>query len=516
MDTNYEFDIPAGASNIIKVFGVGGGGGNAVKHMYELGITDVDFFICNTDIQALQASPVPNKVQIGTELTEGLGAGAKPEVGKQAALESKEEITNILQNNTKMLFITAGMGGGTGTGAAPVIAEIAKELDILTVGIVTMPFKFEGKPKERRALEGIEELKKNCDTVLVILNDRLKEVYGRSTMKEAFGQADNVLTKGAKSIAEIITEDGYINVDFEDVNTVMRHSGQAVMGSATESGEDRAIRAAEGAITSPLLNNTNINNAQNILLSIVVSDYDEFGMEELEQITDYIQEQAGGQAEVIFGVASDPSLGDAISVTVIATGFETDGEEETRTVIDLHSGKANKETKPAPGYTTKGEDFFKEGESREQGVSEVKTEAASEENKVQTEEAPVEKEIEEEKAPQQAAPSPQKPKKRVFTLDDNYDVMDEQEIIEDEPSMEEPEDDTLQGRHQISRYMKASSVSEWSNEELKEKQETPAFIRRGVKLKDIPHSSESEQSRFNVSDKKKIMGDNSFLHDNVD
>lgn len=322
-ETKYEFAYSArNGHSIIKVIGVGGGGSNAVNHMFRQGIQGVEFFVCNTDAQALEMSPVPNKVQIGADLTEGLGAGAHPEVGRDAALETKEEIRDMLSKNTRMVFITAGMGGGTGTGAAPVIAEIARNLGILTVGIVTMPFNFEGKPKSKRAEEGIAELRKHCDTVLVIINDKIREVYGKATMKEAFGQADNVLTRAAKSIAEIITVAGNINVDFEDVKTVMKDSGAAVMGSATCEGENRARRAVEGAITSPLLNNTNIHGAKYILLSIVVGDEDDFQMDELEEITTYVQEQAGEDCEVIFGQATDESLGKAINVTIIATGFE--------------------------------------------------------------------------------------------------------------------------------------------------------------------------------------------------
>lgn len=537
MDTNYEFDIPtggAGTSKIIKVIGVGGGGGNAVKYMYEMGIHDVDFYVCNTDIQALQSSPIPNKIQIGTDLTSGLGAGAKPEIGKEAAIENKEELSSLLGNGTKMVFITAGMGGGTGTGAAPVIAEIAKSLDILTVGIVTMPFKFEGKPKERRALEGIEELRKYCDTVLVILNDKLREVYGRSTMKEAFAQADNVLMKAAKSIAEIITVDGYINVDFEDVNTVMKDSGAAVMGSATESGEDRAIRAAEGSITSPLLNNTNITNAKYILLSIVVSDYDNFQMEELEHITEYVQEQAGEDAEVIFGVAKDESLGDAINVTIIATGF--DENSNSREVIDLNTGKRTKSPEPKSSVysSSRGNDFFQEGEPIDKvkpaitRVEEPPVQPEPIQEDKPAEEEPVlsttpvastveQIETEEEVTEQPSAKEetstsvPQKPSRKVYSLDKGYETEEEEEIPQPE------KDETPKGsRHQISSYLNAPSISDMSNEELKEKQETPAYIRRGIKLKDKPSSSESEGSRFSITENKDILGDNKFLHDNVD
>ena len=322
-DKTYTFDLPPQHKSIIKVIGVGGGGSNAVNHMYGQGIKDVEFIVCNTDLQALQTSPVPNKLQIGTKLTQGLGAGANPEKGKKAAEESEEDVESLLGHDTKMLFITAGMGGGTGTGAAPQIARIAKALDILTVGIVTQPFGFEGKKKARLAEEGIALLRENCDTVLVISNDKLKQVYSNLTISNAFGQADNVLTTAAKSIAEIITLPGYINVDFEDVKTVMANSGAAVMGSARAEGEQRAKRAAEMALSSPLLDNINIRGAEKILLSIKSGESREVQMEELDEITSFIQEESGDEAEMIFGHGVDASLGENIMVTVIATGFNT-------------------------------------------------------------------------------------------------------------------------------------------------------------------------------------------------
>jgi cell division protein FtsZ len=313
--------------SIIKVIGVGGGGSNAVNNMYKRGIQDVAFIVCNTDEQALQNSPIPQKLQIGVNLTSGLGAGANPEVGKNAAIESKEEIEALLNDGTKMLFVTAGMGGGTGTGAAPVIANIASKLGILTVGIVTLPFAFEGKRKLLQAQAGIKELKQHCDTVLVILNDRLRQVLGNLSIGNAFAQADNVLTTAAKSIAEIITVPGYVNVDFEDVKTVMKKAGAAVMGSAQAEGEGRARKAAELALTSPLLDYKDIHGAKKILLSIVSGQEAEMQMDELATITDYIQEQVGEDAEMIFGHGSDKQLKESIRVTVIATGFE-DKEEQ--------------------------------------------------------------------------------------------------------------------------------------------------------------------------------------------
>src|SRR5437879_5183441 len=293
--------------------------------MYKLGIKDVEFVVANTDLQALNSSPVPYKLQLGAALTEGLGCGANPEVGRAAALESKEQIREMLAG-TKMIFVTAGMGGGTGTGAAPVIAKIAKDMDILTVGIVTVPFGFEGKEKLSEAEYGVEALRANCDTVLVILNDKLREIYGNLAIGQAFGEADTVLTTAAKGIAEIITLAGYVNVDFQDVRTVMLNAGAAVMGSAETRGDNRAIKAAQQALASPLLDNRDIMGAQKILLSIISGQEAELQMDELTTITEYIQQQAGDEAEVIFGHGVDSNLGDRIRVTVIATGFASEGK----------------------------------------------------------------------------------------------------------------------------------------------------------------------------------------------
>ena len=328
-----NFNLPKEESSIIKVIGVGGGGSNAVNHMYKQGIRGVDFVVCNTDQQALDMSPVPKKIALGSSLTEGRGAGAQAEVGRNAAIENLDDIKAVLENNTKMVFITAGMGGGTGTGAAPVIAEAARELGILTVGIVTVPFTFEGKKRKLQADKGLEELKKHVDTVLVICNDKLREMYGNLKLGEAFGQADDVLSIAAKGIAEIITIEGYVNVDFEDVRTVMTNSGVAIMGSATTSGEDRAIKAVEQALASPLLNDNNIFGASNILLYIS-SGKDEVTMDEVAEITDYIQEEAGMDADVIWGNGTDMDLDDKLTLTVIATGFS--GEK-----LERVTGKEN-------------------------------------------------------------------------------------------------------------------------------------------------------------------------------
>lgn len=317
-----DFKFEKRPASIIKVIGVGGGGGNAVNHMYRHGIHDVDFIVCNTDAQALAASPVQARIQLGVSLTEGRGAGNKPEIGKEAARESIEQVRQILENNTKMVFITAGMGGGTGTGGTPVIAEMCKKMGYLTVGIVTIPFRSEGKRRIRQAVEGISELEAFTDSILVINNERIREMYGDFPISQAFAKADDILAIAAKGIAEIITVPGYINVDFADVETVMRESGVAVMGTGVSEGPERAVDAVEKALTSPLLNNNDISGARNVLLNIN-SGMDEITIDEINEITEYIQKQAGFDADIIWGNGLDKNLGQKISVTVIATGFST-------------------------------------------------------------------------------------------------------------------------------------------------------------------------------------------------
>jgi len=334
-----KFEIPKNEQSIIKVIGVGGGGGNAVNYMYKQGIVGVDFILCNTDAQVLETSPVPNKIQLGPSLTEGRGAGSKPEVGKQACLESNEDIQQYLSNNTKMLFITAGMGGGTGTGAAPVIAKIAQEMDILTVGIVTIPFGFEGGKRKKFATEGLQELRDNVDTLVVISNDKLMEIYPDLGLNEAFAKADNILTTAAKGIAEIITIPGYVNVDFEDVNTVMRNSGKAVMGTGKAEGDDRALSAIDAALNSPLLEENNIAGATNILMQISYGRK-EATMMEIKQITDFINQEVGNDTNVIWGNCYDPNMRDELAITIIATGFEYVGghgakKEPARHLVNL-------------------------------------------------------------------------------------------------------------------------------------------------------------------------------------
>lgn len=329
------FDLPKNQSNVIKVIGVGGGGSNAINHMFQAGINGVDFVICNTDSQALQNSAVPNKIQLGVSLTEGLGAGANPEVGEQAAIESMEDIKRMLGTSTKMIFITAGMGGGTGTGAAPVIAKQAKELDVLTVGIVTMPFQFEGKMRVQQAQRGIEKLRANVDSLIVINNNKLREVYGNLGFKAGFSKADEVLATAARGIAEVITHHYTQNIDLRDAKTVLSNSGTAIMGSATASGSSRANEAITKALDSPLLNDNKITGAKNVLL-LIVSGSQEITIDEIGEINDHIQVEAGHGANIIMGVGEDDNLGEAIAVTVIATGFDVDQQDD---IVNTESKK---------------------------------------------------------------------------------------------------------------------------------------------------------------------------------
>lgn len=500
MEDNFRFDIPAHHKSIIKVVGVGGGGSNAVTHMYNQGIKDVEFVIVNTDNQALNSSTVPNKIQIGTGLTEGLGAGANPEMGKKAAIENKEEIRDLLSHDTKMVFVTAGMGGGTGTGAAPVIAQIAKELDILTVGIVTAPFSFEGRRKMQAAADGIEQLKNACDTVLVISNDKLREVYGNLSIRTAFAQADTVLTTAAKSIAEIITVTSEINVDFQDVRTVMKDSGPAVMGSAVASGENRARRAAEQALSSPLLNNTEVRGAKKILLSMAYGENAELTMDELSEITDYIEEQAGFEAEVIWGQGVDETLDDAIRVTVIATGFAEKGltSETARKVYDLES-KQQVEQK-----------VEQKAEQKEMPQSNSNSTYRSSE---------VEDNL----------PKP-KQEKIVFNLDEEFEISEaktEDQATENTPSPTPNAEPSIEERLEAKRrklieqsqerIRKLKDLNDYTGDgTIKDQYEIPSYLRRNVSLKSVPNSNENNISRYNLNDDDDLLGDNKFLHDNVD
>ena len=493
---NYKFDIPAQSKSIIKVIGVGGGGSNAVNHMFSQGIKDVEFVICNTDKQALASSTVPNRLQIGLDLTEGLGAGANPERGKQAAIESREQIRELLSNGTKMLFITAGMGGGTGTGAAPVIAKVAKELGILTVGIVTAPFMFEGKKKRQQAELGIKELSENCDTVLVILNDKLREIYGNLPIRSAFAKADNVLSTAAKSIAEIITVTADVNVDFEDVKTVMKDSGAAVMGSSITEGENRARRAAEEALASPLLNNTDIHGAQRILLSIMSGDQAELEMDELTEITECIQDKAGQNAEVIFGHGIDATLGQSIRVTVIATGFAREAHTITTTL-------AREEEQLAAQSEPQLNVFNKD--NSDNGTAAMVPSFTSAQQPAPTPE-PVKFDLETSpytgQVPPVAAPSAPAPEPVV------YQATQPAPPLPGRPALDARADERRRRLQELSNGL--------TNDAIKDQLETPAYLRRQVKLENVTPSSERNISRFNLSDDNELLGDNRFLHDNVD
>jgi cell division protein FtsZ len=513
---SYKFEIPKHSlhRSIIKVIGVGGGGSNAVNHMYKQGIKDVEFVVCNTDNQALNASPVPNKLQIGANLTEGLGCGANPEVGKNAALESKDQIREML-TGTKMVFITAGMGGGTGTGAAPVIAKIAKDMDILTVGIVTAPFAFEGKKKGTQAEFGIEGLRQNCDTVLVILNDKLREIFGNLSIGQAFAQADNILTTAAKSIAEIITLAGYVNVDFQDVRTVMHNAGAAVMGSAETRGDARARKAAEGALASPLLDNRDIMGAKKILLSIISGVEAELQMDELTEITEYIQEQAGDEGEMIFGHGVDPDLGDRIRVTVIATGFAVDSKlpitrKEEKKVHNLDRSQGWLFNSHGDNSINEGKDFQLRTKQQQPPPKNDASENAPNEREMiftgpfnRIDAGPNESEDEDS-----------------LLKDDDFDPVSEKygdQVINEDGMMElRTTRDRLQQQARERKEQLKQRKQEMTKEEFNEKWSLPAYLRRGVKMNDIPHSSEPYISRYNLNEDNSLLGNNKFLHDNVD
>ena len=570
-EATYKFDLPRHHKSIIKVIGVGGGGSNAVNHMYRLGIKDVEFIVCNTDLQALNSSPVPTKLQIGTNLTEGLGCGANPEVGRAAAMESKEQIREML-NGTKMVFVTAGMGGGTGTGAAPVIARIAKEMDILTVGIVTMPFGFEGRKKIAQGQAGLDGMRNSCDTVLAILNDQLRQMFGNLSISQAFGEADGVLTTAAKGIAEIITLAGYVNVDFQDVRTVMLNAGAAVMGSAETSGDSRAIRAAQQALASPLLDNKDIMGAKRILLSIISGEEAELQMDELSQITEYIQEQAGDECEVIFGHGVDSALGNSIRVTVIATGFAGEGRSaakkiEEKKVLDLEKSdffmaemidNSVNERNQEIELKISDEVIFSEPVQDESFIDipeekpMVIEPAEIPVMKMPEEEIPVLKKPEEkilytkpEEKPSKKEEAPLEERNYTLSLFDAEEVVakkfknDDEDISKSRDNDEEFENGKEVSSDQVinaegmmeqrktkqrleqqakerREKLKAAKKQEMSKEEFNEKWTLPAYLRRGVKMDNVPHSSERFISKYNLNDDNNLLGNNKFLHDNVD
>jgi cell division protein FtsZ len=561
-----KFDLPKEQASIIKVIGVGGGGGNAVNFMYEQGIKDVDFVVCNTDAQQLAISPVPVKIQLGTSLTEGRGAGAIPEVGKNAAIENIDQIREILSKNTKMVFITAGMGGGTGTGAAPVIAKLAKDMGILTVGIVTIPFAFEGRRRKEQADRGLEEMRDSVDTLLVINNERLREMYGNLGINNAFTYADNVLATAARGIAEVISVTGIINIDFNDVNTVMRDSGVAIMGQAQAEGEDRARKAVESALASPLLNDNDITGAQYVLLNITYGAK-EVLMDEISDITDYIQDEAGSTADVIWGHAYDEKLGDKLGITIIATGFQKKmeslkPEEVQRQVHILDPSQATPVSAPlespvsaTPSISETKVELKPEPEFQvikaEETVVEAAIETVSEPSDEQTRGS-----VESSPSMSSSETSESKTSDSQFTFEFQVKSPFGSESSEAKETSD-LSDVTASSETEIKRYtlesdtqMAASEDSNMSSELTKEEQESlnrerisrikelasklktpsglnelenePAYKRRNVTLKDVPHSSESNVSRFTVSaseiedEKPGLKQNNSFLHDNVD
>jgi cell division protein FtsZ len=526
-----QFELPQEENSIIKVIGVGGGGSNAVNHMYRLGIKGVDFIICNTDKQALEKSPVPNKIQLGELSTRGLGAGSIPDVGRDAALESIDEIKKYLTESTQMVFITAGLGGGTGTGAAPVIASIARELGILTVGIVTIPFTFEGKKRRAQAEAGLEEMKKYVDTLLVIGNDKLREIYGNLKMSEAFEHADNVLTGAAKSIAEIISLHMHINVDFNDVKTVMKDSGVAIMGSAVASGERRAVKAVEQALNSPLLNDNDISGARHVLLNIM-SGTDDIDMDEFGEITDYIQESSGGTAELITGYGTDPSLGDNVSVTIIATGFKSKQSTGFEAPVFKERKIVNLDEKVAdlPVVETKQKSILDEIESNEPFVF---TKDASEneikDNHLKTT-------ISEEKNLDAVGSSSNYKDETSIVSDTNAGIEFTFNTVQEHQTQAQPEEKhkafedsekfLLSREEQIKmaqeriRKLKDITLKMKSPEGLAALEKQTAFERKNIVLENKTPSAESNISRYTLSegeDKKiEIRPNNSFLHDNVD
>jgi cell division protein FtsZ len=504
--TMMQFELPQEENSIIKVIGVGGGGSNAVNHMFRLGIKGVDFIICNTDRQALEKSPVINKIQLGALSTKGLGAGSIPDVGRDAALESIDDIKRFLGENTQMVFITAGLGGGTGTGAAPVIASIARELGILTVGIVTIPFSFEGRKRRAQAEAGLEELKKYVDTLLVIGNDRLREIYGNLKMSEAFAHADNVLSGAAKSIAEIISLHMHINVDFNDVKTVMKDSGVAIMGSAVASGEKRAVSAVEQALNSPLLNDNDISGARHVLLNIM-SGSDDIDMDEFGEITDFIQEASGGTAELITGYGTDPSLGDNVSVTIIATGFKSKGQTGFEGPVTRERKIINLDEKPAAPVQPVAEEPVSQTVTPEPFVF---TRKEDDEIKMVNDVSALSKT--EEEPP--AAPVTE------FTFnsveESGAQQQEEEEITEPTISRE----DQIRLAQERIRKLKEITLKMKSPEGLAALEKQTAFERKNIVLENRTPSTDSNVSRYSLSTdegkKTEIRPNNSFLHDNVD
>jgi cell division protein FtsZ len=497
------FDLPKDEPSIIKVIGVGGGGSNAVTHMYKQGIVGVDFAICNTDAQAMQQSPIPTRIQLGYSLTEGRGAGSKPTVGRDACIESIEDIKRWLENGTKMVFITAGMGGGTGTGAAPIIAKTAQELGILTVGIVTMPFSFEGRTRVTHGHDGLDELKKSVDTLIVISNDKLRSIHGNLSISQAFSNADNILTTAAKSIAEIITVAGQVNVDFEDVNTVMRDSGVAIMGTAAVEGENRAKRAVDEALNSPLLEDSNIRGAKHILVNIT-SGTREVTMDEIFEITEFVQNEAGHSTNLIWGNCFDERLGDKLAVTVIATGFEA----STKIAQQFGGNRQVATPQPPQDRRVHLEDEVKKSLAPS-GIFDI------------TNDEPTMSE-----GTNGGAFAPSFEFDVAETVDKlrrnparQADVYVSREEMEQQEAARRRHAEMAAKRKEDARTRPLTMPKLSSPQTVIEMESQPAYLRRNVLLDDVADAADLGMSRWTISvdDEPEIkMSGNSFLHDNVD
>ena len=543
IDLGMDFQMPKNQSSQIKVMGIGGGGSNAVNYMFEHGIKGVDFVICNTDAQALEASPVPIKIQLGASLTEGLGAGSNPEVGRKAAEESADRIIELLDANTKMLFLTAGMGGGTGTGAAPVIAEIAREKGILTVGVVTNPFSTEGGYRKQYAEDGLAELKKYVDTLLIINNDKLIEVYGDLTFTQAFGKANEVLNTATKGIAEVISQHLLVNIDLNDARKVLENSGTAVMGQAIAEGENRAIEAVMGALDSPLLNDNDITGAQQVLLKIVTGNGDdEIKMSELFKIKNKIQEAAGRNVNIIEGIGIDPELGAAVSVTVVATGFEEKRKPKGTTIVGLDEEniKVNEKTESSFSIDPVVDLLSNESPQHILDLEEEEYVAPIDETMtfgmpeaVETipqivEEKKIVFELnidEEEETPEQIISSILKEEPKVEMKTVVLEMDDEQEVevetlrtLESIPKVSS-DNMKVEARERENR-LRAISQQLRTPSGLTNLEDIPAYKRNRIELDATSHSAENEISTYTLSDGKnnstELKQNNSFLHDNVD
>ena len=541
IDLGMDFQMPKNQSSQIKVMGIGGGGSNAVNHMYELGIKDVDFIVCNTDSQALEVSSVPTKIQLGVTLTGGRGAGSIPDVGRNAAIENIDEIKEYLSDNTNMVFITAGMGGGTGTGAGPVVAKIAKDMGILTVGIVTVPFSFEGKRRKEQAEAGIKEMRDSVDTLLIINNEKLRDMYGNLTIRNAYAQADQVLASAAKGIAEVISQHLLVNIDLNDARKVLENSGTAVMGQAIAEGENRAIEAVMGALDSPLLNDNDITGAQQVLLKIVTGNGDdEIKMSELFKIKNKIQEAAGRNVNIIEGIGIDPELGAAVSVTVVATGFEEKRKPKGTTIVGLDeedvkvNDKIESSLSIEPVVDLLSNDSPQhildlEEEEYTAPIDELMTSVIPEEV-LEIPQIEEDKKIvfelnidEEEETPEQVISSilQEYPKVEMKTV--VLEMDDEQEVetlrtLDSNPKVS-PDNMKVEARERENR-LRAISQQLRTPSGLTNLEDIPAYKRNEIELDETSHSAENEISTYTLSDGKnnptEFKQNNSFLHDNVD